>query len=65
MIINEIDDKYYQNKLWSIIHHTKGESRLSELKQYVIKHSYFKKFGHEPAWLAYQIYIESLKQHGE
>lgn len=60
MIIHEIKNQYYQKKLWDIIHHNVGEARLSKLKQYVMKHSYFREFGYEPTWLAYQIYIESL-----
>jgi len=60
MIIDEIKNEYYQNKLYQIIHHNDGEARLSKLKQYVLKHKYFKEFGYEPTWLAYRIYIESL-----
>jgi hypothetical protein len=60
MIIDEIRDTYYQSKLWEIIHHNDGEARLSKLKDYVLKHNYFKQFGYESAWLAYRIYIESL-----
>jgi hypothetical protein len=60
MIIDEITNQYYQNKLREIIHHNNGEVRLSKLKEYVLKHNYFKEFGYEPTWLAYQIYIESL-----
>ena len=60
MIIDEITDSYYQSKLWEIIHHNNGEARLSKLKEYVLKHNYFKEFVYEPIWLAYRIYIESL-----
>jgi len=59
MIIYELEE-YYQNKLWEIIHHNDGEARLSKLKAYMMKHSYFKELGHEPTWLAYQIYLQSL-----
>jgi hypothetical protein len=60
MILNQITSEYYYNRLSEIITNFKGEARLSELKSYMMKHSYFKEFGYEPAWLAYQIYIESL-----
>ena len=60
MIIDQIQNEYFNKKIWEIIHQYNGEARLSKLKEYVLKHQYFKEFGYEPAWLAYRIYIESL-----
>lgn len=59
-LIDQIEDDYFRKKLYEIIYGYNSEARLSKLKEYVMKHSYFKKFGYEPTWLAYQIYIESL-----
>jgi len=60
-VIEQISNDKYRNILYEIISKYTGDTRLSELKLYMLKNDYFLQFGHEPAWLAYQIYLESLK----
>ena len=60
-VIELITDEQHRNVLYEIISKYKGDTRLSELKLYMLTNDYFLKFGHEPKRLAYQIYVESLK----
>jgi len=60
-VIEQITDEQHRNVLYEIISKYKGDTRLSELKLYMLRNDYFLQFGPEPAWLAYQIYLESLK----
>ena len=60
-VIELITDEQHRNVLYEIISKYEGDTRLSELKLYMLRNDYFLQFGHEPAWLAYQIYVESLK----
>ena len=60
-VIEQVTDEQHRNVLYEIISKYKGDTRLFELKMYMLKNDYFLKFGHEPTRLAYQIYVESLK----
>lgn len=60
-VIELITDEQHKNVLYEIISKYKGDTRLSELKLYMLRNDYFLQFGHEPTRLAYQIYVESLK----
>jgi len=60
-VIELITDEQHRNVLYEIISKYKGDTRLSELKLYMLRNDYFLQFGHEPTRLAYQIYVESLK----
>jgi len=60
-VIEQVTDEQHRNVLYEIISKYKGDTRLSELKLYMLRNDYFLQFGHEPTRLAYQIYVESLK----
>ena len=60
-VIELVTDEQHRNVLYEIISKYKGDTRLSELKLYMLRNDYFLQFGHEPTRLAYQIYVESLK----
>ena len=60
-VIEQVTDEQHRNVLYEIISKYKGDTRLFELKMYMLKNDYFLQFGHEPTRLAYQIYLDSLK----
>mgnify|MGYP000005718441 CR=1 FL=1 len=60
-VIELITDDEHRNGLYEIISKYEEDTLLSKLKLYMLRNDYFLQFGPEPAWLAYQIYLESLK----
>ena len=50
-VIELVTDEQHRNVLYEIISKYKGDTRLSELKLYMLRNDYFLQFGHEPTRL--------------
>ena len=54
-VIELVTDEQHRNVLYEIISKYKGDTRLFELKMYMLNEDYFKSFKVDAAWLAYEI----------
>ena len=51
----------YKSRIIEILKSSKGDNILHNLKMFLLKEEYFKKYDGDTAWLANQIYKQYLK----